>query len=393
MNTKKIRKDFPSLNEDIIYFDNACMSLRPKQVIEAVKEYYEKYPACHGRSHHKLGKKATEKREEAREKIKKFLGAKKSEEIIFTKNTTEGINMVANSFPFNKGDIVLTSDREHNSNLIPWQNLGNIKHKIIPSKGEEFDMEKFKELLNKRVKLVSLVHTSNLDGYTLPIKEIIKTAHDYGAKILIDGAQSAPHKKIDVRKLDADFFTMSSHKACGPSGIGCLYGKKELLENLKPLTLGGEAVENSTYKTYKLGKIPKKFESGLQDVAGSIGFGKGCDYLRKIGRENILKHEKILNKKIVKEIPEEVEKIGVRNPEDFGGIFSFRIPGIDPHEISLLMDEMSNIAIRSGMHCMHSWFNERNINGSARASLYFYNTKEEVKEFLETLRNIIDLNK
>jgi cysteine desulfurase/selenocysteine lyase len=238
---EKLRSDFPILEKGvggkpIVYFDNACMSLRPRQVVQAMNEYYEEYPACAGRSIHKLGKKVSDKVAEARRTVAKFLGAKKADEIIFTRNTTEGINLVASSLKLNRGDAVVTSDREHNSNLLPWQLLSRrsgVEHKIVYSTDNmEFDLEKFDGMMNEKVKLVSVVHTSNLDGYTLPAGEIAKIAHEHGALVMLDGAQSAPHRPVDVRKLNVDFFALSGHKMLGPSGIGVLYGKYEMLEKM-----------------------------------------------------------------------------------------------------------------------------------------------------------------
>ncbi|MEM3690516.1 MAG: aminotransferase class V-fold PLP-dependent enzyme, partial [Candidatus Micrarchaeia archaeon] len=301
---EKIRADFPILvkgmgGKPVIYFDNACMSLRPKQVVQAMNQYYEEYPACAGRSMHKLGRMVTDKVAEARKTVAKFLGAGKAEEVIFTRNATEGINLVAHSLNFKKDDVVLTSDREHNSNLLPWQLLSKrvgVKHRVIPSKGNtEFDLEKFKEMVKERVKLVSIVHSSNLDGYTLPAAEIIKIAHEHGSLVLLDGAQSAPHKRIDVRKLGADFFVLSGHKMLGPSGIGALYGKYELLDRMEPFMVGGDTVQNATYDSYVLLKPPEKFEAGLQNYAGSIGLAEAARYLERVGRERIEKHENELN--------------------------------------------------------------------------------------------------
>ena len=252
MDVKRIRQDFPILNrkidgQPIIYFDNACMTLKPRQVIDAMNDYYCNFSACAGRSIHKLGTIVTIRYDEAREKIRKFINAKESREIIFSKNTTEGINLLARTLQLKKGDIVLTTDREHNSNLIPWhiqKELRGINHKVVKSKEDNtFDLERFENLMSNKVKLVSMVHASNLDGYTIPADEIIKTAHDYGALVLLDGAQSASRVSIDVQKLDVDFFAFSIHKMLGPTGIGVLYGKYHLLKDLEPFMVGGNTVE------------------------------------------------------------------------------------------------------------------------------------------------------
>lgn len=401
LNVKRIRKDFPILQKKIkgrpiVYFDNACMSLRPRQVIDAVECYYKNYPACVGRSSHTLGRWVTERYQEARKIISKFIGAKEKE-IIFTRNTTEGINLVANSLGLKKGDVVLTSDREHNSNLLPWQLLAKrvgIKHRIVSSNEDmTFDIHRFENCMSKKVKLVSMVYTSNLDGYTLPVKEIIDIAHDYGSLVLLDGAQAVPHKKINVKKLDVDFLAFSGHKMLGPSGTGVLYGKYHLLEELEPFIVGGDTVRSSTYDSCEFLEPPERFEGGLQNYAGMIGLAEACKYLERVGLDKIEKHEKMLNEIITEGIAgiKGLSIIGPPSPELRSGIVSFTVDGMNPHDIALLLDELANVMIRSGQHCVHSWFNAHKIEGSARASLYLYNTKEEAKIFINTLKKIISL--
>ncbi|MEK6973205.1 MAG: cysteine desulfurase [archaeon] len=396
MNTEKIRQDFEILKKGIIYFDNACMTLRPNQVIEEISRYYKEFPSCSGRSNHQLAIKATEEYESARDKIRHFINAKSADEIIHTKNTTEAINIVVNSFPFEQGKATVSSDREHNSNLIPWQFLEKekgIKHVIVESDAnEEFSLKNFENALqNNNVQMVAIQHTSNIDGYILPIEKIIKLAHDFNAYVFVDAAQGAPHSKIDVRKLDVDFLAFSGHKACGPSGTGCLYGKKELLDKMQPFMSGGHTAYNSTYTTAEFEKAPAKFEAGLQDVAGMLGFGKACEYLEKIGMQNIEEHERKLNKIITERLSEikGLNIIGVKDWKKKCGITSFNVNGMDIFDIAILLDNTKKIAIRAGMHCAHSWFNKRGLKGSARASLYFYNTEEEAKIFCDELREIV----
>ena len=396
MNVEKIRQDFDVLKKGIIYFDNACMTLRPNQVIEEISRYYKEFPSCSGRSNHQLAIKATEEFENARDKIGHFLNAKAADEIILTKNTTEAINIVANSFPFEQGKVTMSSDREHNSNLIPWQFLEKkkgIKHIIVESDAnEEFSLQNFENALQKnKTQIVAIQYASNIDGYILPIEKIIKLAHDFNALVLVDAAQGAPHSKIDVRKLDIDFLAFSGHKACGPSGTGCLYGKKELLEKMGPFMVGGHTVYNSTYTNAEFENAPAKFEAGLQDVAGMIGFGKACEYLEKIGLQNIEEYERKLNKIITERLTaiEGLEIIGVKDWKKKSGITSFNVNGMDIFDIAILLDNTKKIAIRAGMHCAHSWFNKRNLKGSARASLYFYNTEEEARIFCEELQDIV----
>ncbi len=390
MNSEQIRKDFPVLNK-VIYLDNACQTLRPIQVIEKINSYYTDYPACGGRSYHKLGKKVDEEVTNARKIIQKFLNAKKPQEIIFTKNTTEGINLIANSLGLQKGDVVLSSDKEHNSNLIPWQKLAKkgIKHEIF----EFGNLDDFKSKLNPSVKLVATVHTSNLDGTSQPISEMIKLAHSNGSLFLLDGAQSAPHKPVDLQKLDVDFFACSGHKMMGPSGIGILYGKYTLLEKLSVFLVGGDTVEETTYEKCKFLPPPEKFEAGLQHYAGIIGLGEAVKYLSKIGMKNIIAHEIKLNKRITEALGnnEKIELIGPKNAEKRGGIFSFNIKGMDPHEVAIMLDNSAQIAVRSGAHCAHSWFNKHNMQGSVRASLYCYNTEEDVDKFIDEIKKIISL--
>jgi len=397
LNTDKIRQDFPIIaRKKLIYFDSACNSLRPKQVIEAMNSYYENFPACAGRSAHKLGQLATEAYALARNKVAKFINAK-SNEIIFTRNTTEGINLIAKCLDFKQNDIVLTIDKEHNSNLLPWQQLEKekgVKHEICFSKPDgSFNIESFKKQLDKKVKLVSMVHTSNLDGTTIPAEEIIKLAHKNGSLVLLDAAQSIPHKKIDVKKLDVDFLAFSGHKMLGPSGMGILYGKFDLLKELKPFMVGGDTVRNTTYDTSDFLPPPEKFEAGLQNYAGAIGLAAACDYLDEIGLENIEKHETELNKIItegISSIPG-LHILGPKQAELRSGIISFVIDGLDMHYIAQLLDKTANIAVRSGQHCVHSWFNAHKLPGSIRASVYLYNTKEEAKIFIETLKKIAEL--
>ena len=400
MDVEKIRQDFPILSKPgkpIIYFDNACMTLRPKQVIEVINRYYNEFPSCAGRSHHRLGRMVAEEVDRAREISAKFFNAK-AKEIIFTRNTTEAINLIAHSLPLKHGDKVLTTDKEHNSNLVPWQLLAGkgVRHAIVKSKSDgTFDMEAFKASLDHDVKLVSMVYTSNLDGVTNPVREIIKVAHDHNALVLLDAAQTAPHRPIDVRALDVDFLACSGHKMLGPSGTGLFYGKAALLESLPHYIAGGGTVMDTTYEGFKPEKVPERFEAGLQDYAGIIGLGAALQYLSKIGLPEVEKHEKELNKIITDGIREikGISIIGPANPELRGGIISFNITGMDSHEIAMLLDRSTNIAIRSGAHCVHSWFNAHGLKGSARASLYLYNTKEECRIFVEQLKKIASLAK
>ena len=397
MDISKYRKDFPLLNKEnsTIYLDSACMTLRPQEVIDSINEYYTEYPACGGRSVHKLSWQVTEKFEIARDSLRKFVGAEQSSEIVFTKNATEGMNIVANGLKLKEGDQVLTTDKEHNANVVPWHHLSKyngIKYDVLPSKDNYyFDIEALKESLNSKTKLFSFVHTSNLDGCTNPGKEIVEICHDKGVRVMMDIAQSAPHKEVDVIDLDVDFAAASAHKFCGPSGMGILYGKYDELESLVPTYVGGSTVTNTTYKDYKLLPPPSCFEAGLQDYAGAIGSGVAAEYIMKVGRDNIQEHENKLNR-IMTDKLKDLDAIDVVGPSDVGHrgvILSFNISGWDPTEVAMHLDEENNIAIRSGMHCVHSWFNSRGINGTARASAYLYNNEEDVLSFASAIEESI----
>ena len=397
----KAREDFPVLSLNVegkkpIYFDNACMTLKPTQVTDAIMEYYHTYPGCGGRSAHRFATKVTMKYEESREKLQRYINASGPEELIYTRNTTEAINLVANSIGLKKGDVVLTTDKEHNSNLVPWHLLEKrkgIKHEVVPSNPDNtFNLENFRERMNSKVKLVSMVQTSNLDGVTIPVKEIVEIAHDYGALVLIDGAQSVPHREVNVQDMDVDLFAFSIHKMVGPTGMGILYGKYELLEKMEPFLGGGDTVQQTSYTHSEFLKPPAKFEAGLQNYAGAIGAGAAVDYLKAVGLENIQEHEISLNRYISKGLVDiGAEILGPSDPSLRSGIISFNIPGLNPHDIAMFADEMSNIMMRSGMHCVHSFFTARGLKGTARASLYLYNTKEEAKIFLETMEQMKEM--
>jgi cysteine desulfurase/selenocysteine lyase len=399
MDLETIRNDFPILQKrinkkPIIYMDSACMSLKPQQVIDAMVEYYTDFPSCAGRSIHRLSTQVEDARIRSREVMKKFIRARRVEEIIFTRNTTEGLNLVFNSLPLKAGDVVLTTDKEHNSNLIPAQMLSERKgavHRVVDSGTDDcFDMGAFEQALTSDVKLVSFVYTSNLDGYTLPVGEIIKKAHSNGSLVLLDAAQAAPHHEINVRKLDVDFLAFSGHKMLGPAGTGVLYVKHDNYDNLQPFLVGGETVEWSTYDNHKLLKPPEKYEAGLQNYSGEIGMAVAAEYLTSIGFKNIEKHEIELTKRMHDGISEidALNILGVQDPLLRGGITSFAIEGIKYHDIAMILNINHNIMVRSGQHCVHSWFAKNGVEGSVRVSLYLYNTHEEVNEVIEGLKQI-----
>lgn len=399
MDIQKIRKDFSILQEEggrspIIYFDTACQSLRPQPVIDAITRYYMKDAACSGRSMHRLAAEVTRGVDQSRTSIAKFFNAAKKDEIVFTRNTTEGINLVANSLGLKTGDVVLISDKEHNSNLIPWQTQAKkngVVVKIIPSLADNtFDLTAYEKLFDQPVRLVSLGHTSNLDGVSIPAAEIIKIAHRHGALVLLDAAQSAPHRQINVKTLDVDFLALSGHKMLGPSGMGILYGKYALLEKMEPFLVGGDTVARSTYTTCEFLPPPEKFEAGLQDYAGIYGMGAAVKYLQDVSFDFIQKQETQLNEYVTAELKDLTgfKLIGPPDARLRGGILSFYFEGIDSHRVALMLDQMANVMVRSGQHCVHSWFDAHNIKGSVRASFYFYNTVEEAEVFVTSLKKI-----
>ncbi|MEM4292990.1 MAG: aminotransferase class V-fold PLP-dependent enzyme [Thermoplasmata archaeon] len=396
----ELHNDFPVLKrrfrgKRIIYLDSACMSLKPRQVLDAIMDYYQNFPACGGRSVHRLSLEVGEKVEEARKKIAEFLGARQSE-IVFTKNATEGINLVANALNFRKGDCVLTTDKEHNSNLVPWLLLKKrkgIRHLVVRGKKDNtFNLDGYAEILEKEdVKLVSVVHTSNLDGVTNPAEEIVARAHKHGALVLLDAAQSAPHRKLNLKEIGADFAVCSMHKMLGPTGVGILYVNSEHFEKLEPFIGGGETVVNTTYRDVEFLPPPARFEAGLQNYSGIIGSKAAIEYLENVGMEKVESHEIELNRIVSEELLkfEEIEIIGPEEPALRGGIFSFNIKGWNPHDVGILLDEAENIMVRTGRLCVHSWFNAKGLEGCIRASFYLYNTEEDARKFAETVRGIV----
>ena len=395
MDVVSIRKDFPIIrNGKGVYLDSACQSLKPDCVIQKMMEYYNEYPACGGRSVHSMGTRVSMEMDETREKLASFFGCDDPNEFVFTKNTTEGMNTIARGFGLKKGDVVVTTDVEHNSNHVQWLQLADeigIERRYCRTSLEgEFDIENFKKVMDRKVKLVSMGHTSNVTGCTIPVKEIVEIAHDHGAAVAIDGAQSAPHMPIDLKDHDVDFFCASLHKMLAPTAVGMMYGKADRLKELKPLMYGGGIVGLTTYDSVKISPAPEKFEAGLGNYSGIIGAGAALDYLSKIGMKNISEHERYLQRKIqdaVKEI-DGLSIVGPEDPDKRGGVFSFNIKGLSSHDISMMLDNMDSIMIRSGMHCAHPFFVSRGIDGSARASVYLYNDDSDIDRFITALKKL-----
>ena len=396
---KKIRDDFPILSRKIydkplVYFDNGATTQKPKIVIDTINELYSEYNSNVHRGVHYLSDKMTEKYETAREKIKNFLNAESNSEIIFTKGTTDSINAVAFSFGekyIKEGDEIIISEMEHHSNIVPWQMLCQRKKsilKIIPfnDKGE-LELEEYKKLITPKTKIVSIVHTSNSLGTVNPIKEIIDIAHKNNIPVLIDGTQAIQHRKIDVKDLDCDFYCFSGHKIYGPNGIGILYGKEKWLQELPPYQGGGDMIDRVTFEKTIYAELPFKFEAGTPNYIGAIGLGIAIDYLNNIGMENIYNYEKQLLEYGLEKILkiDGLKLYGLA--KDRACIFSFLLNNIPAYDTGMLLDKMG-IAIRTGHHCTHPIWDHYKIEGSARASLSFYNTFEEIDYFCETLKQI-----
>ncbi|MDR0791616.1 MAG: cysteine desulfurase [Methanomassiliicoccaceae archaeon] len=395
MDVSRIREDFPTIKgKKGTYLDSACQTLRPYQVIDAITSYYYEFPSCGGRSVHSMATKVSMAVDASRETVASFFGCRDARSFIFTKNCTEGMNIVSKGFGLRKGDAVLTTDMEHNSNHVQWIEMAKdigIRRKITrTSKDGEFDIEDFKKEMSRDVKLVSVLHTSNVTGSSVPVREVTEIAHDKGAAVLIDGAQAAPHMPVDLEKLDVDFYSISMHKMLGPSGMGILYGKGKRLTELRPLISGGGTVGLATYDSVNLTAHPEKFEAGLMDYAGIMGTAAALKYLSDIGMSNVRAHGLRLQKLIGKELSDipSLSIVGPKDPNDRGGIFSFNINGMNPHDIAVMLDNADNIMIRSGMHCAHPFFISRNINGCARASFHVYNNDEDIIRFTEAVKKL-----
>lgn len=397
MDVQSIRNDFPTIRgSNSVYMDSACQSLKPDCVIDAVMRYYNEFPACGGRSVHSMATSVSIGMDESREKLAEFFNYDDPQCFVFTKNCTEGMNIVARGFGLRKGDAVLTSDVEHNSNHVQWiqmaEDVGIRRRYCRTSRDGVFDIEEFKRSLTKDVKLVSLGHVSNVTGCTVPLKEVVEIAHDSGVPVLADGAQAAPHKSVDLKDLDVDFYCASLHKMLAPTGVGMMFGKMDLLKGLKPMTGGGGIVGLTTYDSIKVSPPPDKFEAGLSNYSGIYGVKYALEYLQKVGMDEIGRHETRIQTRI-QDAVEDVKGLTIVGPDDpklRGGVFSFNIEGLSSHDIAMMLDNMGGVMIRSGMHCAHPFFVSRGIDGCARASVYLYNDEKDADRFAELLVRVAD---
>ncbi|MEN2440749.1 cysteine desulfurase SufS [Bacillus sp. JR_21] len=396
MNITDIREQFPILHQqvnghDLVYLDSAATSQKPRAVIETLDKYYNQYNSNVHRGVHTLGTRATDGYEGAREKVRKFINAKSMAEIIFTKGTTTSLNMVALSYAranLKPGDEVVITYMEHHANIIPWQQAvkatgATLKYIPLQEDGT-ISLEDVRETVTSNTKIVAVSHVSNVLGTVNQIKEMAKIAHDNGAVIVVDGAQSTPHMKIDVQDLDCDFFALSSHKMCGPTGVGVLYGKKALLENMEPAEFGGEMIDfvglyESTWK-----ELPWKFEAGTPIIAGAIGLGAAIDFLEEIGLDEISRHEHKLAAYALERF-RQLDGVTVYGPEERAGLVTFNLDDVHPHDVATVLDA-EGIAVRAGHHCAQPLMKWLDVTATARASFYLYNTEEEIDKLVEALQ-------
>lgn len=404
LNQQKIRSDFPVLAREVhpqkplVYMDSAATAQKPTAVIESMNAFYRQSNANTHRGIHVLAEEATALYEQARLRIANFIGARSQRQVVFTRNTTESINLVAHAWGrkfFNAGDLVLLSEMEHHSNMVPWFMLARekgIKIEYIPLT-EQFtlDLEKYQQLLQKSPKLVAIAHMSNVLGTINPVKVMADMAHRAGALMLVDGAQSVPHFAVDANYLEVDFMAFSAHKMCGPTGIGVLYAQETLLEKMDPFLGGGDMIKKVTFEDFYTNEIPYKFEAGTPAIAEVIGFGAAVDYLSAIGMDAIAEHEKELTHYAL-EMLGNIKWLQIYGPplEYKGGVISFSVNGIHPHDVAQVLDS-EGIAIRAGHHCAMPLHQKLGIAASSRASLYLYNTREEVDKLVIALNKLKQL--
>ncbi len=399
VNVQEIRKDFPILETGVIYLDSTATTLTPEPVLQKMLEFYHRYRANVERGIHRLSQKASEEYEYARIKVADFINARSESEIVMTQNTTEGINIVANGLDWKKGDKIVTSMIEHHSNFTAWIRLKNkrgvglsvVKPKKPITHGL-LDPRDFERAIDDETKLVAITHVSNVLGAITPIEEICKIAHEHGAYVLVDGAQSVPHMKVDMQRMGCDFLAFSGHKMCGPTGSGVLCIREELIDEVEPLHVGGGTISDVGLDYYTLEKSPMKFEAGTPGIAEAIGLGAAIDYLTGVGMENIERHERDLTRRMYEGLTgiSKVEAYGPE-PDHRVGIIAFNLGDLNAHDVALALDVSANIMVRSGHHCAIPL--TRNIirrPGSVRASVYLYNTRKEVDKLVSTVREIAD---
>ncbi len=397
----RIRQDFPILNREVrpgvkvVYLDSTATSQKPLAVIEAMNDFYHRFNANIHRGVHTLAEEATAMYEQARVKIAKFINARNPHEIIYTRNTTESINLVAYTWAranLKSGDLVILTEMEHHSNLVPWHMLAaerGVQLEFIPvTENGLLDLETYKSLLARTPKLVSFTHMSNVLGTINPAAEIIKLAHDAGAITVVDGAQSVPHLKVDVHALDADFYAFSAHKMCGPTGIGALYGKSALLDAMPPFLGGGDMIKEVKLRSFRPNTVPAKFEAGTPAIAESVGFGAAVDYLTGIGMDKVAAHEHEITEYALERL-EEIPGVKVFGPsaDKKGGVASFTFDGVHPHDVAQILDR-DGIAVRAGHHCAQPLHEKFGIPATTRASFYLYSTKDEVDKLVEGIYKV-----
>jgi cysteine desulfurase / selenocysteine lyase len=397
MNLEKYRKDFPILKKDIVYLDSAATSLKPTDIIKATDYYYTNCPVNIHRGVYKLSQEASIVYEDCHTELAKFFNCS-PKEVILTHNSTDSLNMIMymlyNSNYFKKGDEILITVYEHHANFVPWQFISQklgLKLKFIEiNKDYTLDIDDLKKKITSKTKLISIAHISNTTGVIAPISEIVKLSQEKNILVCVDGSQSAPHRKIDFKKLGIDFFVCTMHKMLGPTGTGILIGKQKLLEKFSPVRFGGDMIEHVTYKKSTWNNLPNKFEAGTPNIAGAFGTLAAIEYLKKIGMDNIERQDKTLTDYAIDRLSD-ISSLKFYNPGDSkkqGSIVLFDLKGIKSRELSSLLDEYGNIATRAGMHCAEPIVSRFNKDGLVRASFYFYNTKEEIDQLAETLKKI-----
>ncbi|MGP4073165.1 cysteine desulfurase [Piscibacillus sp. B03] len=396
MLNETVRKQFPILAQEVnehslVYLDSAATSQKPQSVINAVTEYYEQYNSNVHRGVHTLGSRATEGYEGSREKVKSFINANSIKEVIFMRGTTTAINTVAHSYgreKLSEGDEIVLTKMEHHSNIIPWQQVAKVTGatlKYLPLQEDgTISLDDVREMVTDRTKIVAMTQVSNVLGTINPIKEVAKIAHEKGAVIVVDGAQSVPHMSVDVQDLDVDFFAFSAHKMCGPTGVGVLYGKEELLENMEPVEFGGEMIDfvNLYDSTWK--ELPWKFEGGTPIIAGAIGLGVAIDFLNEVGMEAVEAHEQELANYALEQM-EQIDGITIYGPRERAGLVTFNLDDVHPHDTATALDSLG-IAVRAGHHCAQPLMKELQVTATARASFYLYNSKQDVDQLVDGLR-------